>query len=122
MDHFPIIPHQSAGGGLECCGCIVPKEFHSPGGESKTTLTCNECGIVVGTISTGILDDLVRLANDLDEFRADAEHINALPGPLRRYIHDLETRADPAGDIAQIAFLKETVVALQARIRESERG
>jgi hypothetical protein len=41
---------------------------------------------------------------------------------LRTYIHDLETRADPAGDVAAIAFLKETVEALQARIQELESG
>jgi len=50
----------------------------------------------------------------------DPEHINALPQPLRDYIHDLETRADPAGDVAQIAFLKETVDALVIRVRELE--
>jgi hypothetical protein len=31
------------------------------------------------------------------DFRPDAAHINALPEPLGRNIHDLETRADPAG-------------------------
>jgi hypothetical protein len=118
-ENFPIIPHQSAGAGLECCGCIVSEEFYSPG-ESKTTLHCNECGVVVGTISTGILNDLVTLTTDMDKFVPDPEHINALPGPLRRYIHDLETRADPAGDVAQIAILRETVAALEARIRELE--
>jgi hypothetical protein len=45
-----------------------------------------------------------------------------LPGPIRRYIHDLSTRADPAGDVAEIACLKETVAALGARIRELELG
>jgi hypothetical protein len=52
----------------------------------------------------------------------DPEHFNALPQPIRHYVHDLETRADPAGDVAAIAFLKETVGALQARIRELESG
>jgi hypothetical protein len=120
-DDFPIIPHQSAGAGVECCGCIVAEESGSRGDrESKTTLRCNECGAIVGSISTGILEDLVTLATNLDEFLPDSGHINALPRPLRRYIHDLETRADPAGDVAQIAILKETVAALEARIRELE--
>jgi hypothetical protein len=34
------------------------------------------------------------------------EHINGLPEPLCLYVHDLSTRADPAGDVAQIASLK----------------
>ena len=32
------------------------------------------------------------LATEMDKFIPDADHINALPGPLRKYIHDLETR------------------------------
>ena len=118
---FPNIPHQIAGGGLECCGSIVPENRDWFSGES-TTLRCDECGISVGTISTGILNDLVTLAlaTDMDKFVPDPEHINALPGPLRSFIHDLSTRADPAGDVAQIACLKETVAALGARVRELE--
>jgi endogenous inhibitor of DNA gyrase (YacG/DUF329 family) len=118
-DRFPIIPHQGNAAGQYCCGCIVAEgAIH----ESTTTLRCNECEMVVGTINTGILVDLVNLASatDLDQFVPDADHINALPGPLRRYIHDLETRADPAGDVAEIALLKENNAALWARIRELE--
>jgi plasmid stabilization system protein ParE len=33
--------------------------------------------------------------------------ITALPEPLRRYIHDLETVCDPAGDVAEIFRLRE---------------
>jgi hypothetical protein len=51
----------------------------------------------------------------------DPEHINALPEPIRQYIHDLETRADPAGDVAQMAFLKDTVDALLIEMRELEK-
>ena len=42
------------------------------------------------------------------------ECINALPEQLRRHIHDLETRVDPAGDLQRIAFLQDTVATLQA--------
>jgi hypothetical protein len=53
----------------------------------------------------------------------DAAHINALPEPIRRYIHDIETRCDPAGDIQTIACLRENVAALTReasdRIREA---
>jgi len=77
---------------------------------------------LVGTISTGILNNLVTLAlaTEMDQFVPDADHINALPGPLRRYIHDLETRADPAGDVAEIAMLKENNAALWRRVQELE--
>ena len=55
-EDFPIIPHESAG--VDCCGCIVPTPSPETG---NTILRCNECGAVVGTISTGILNDLVKL-------------------------------------------------------------
>lgn len=54
------------------------------------------------------------------DFKPDPGHINALPEPLRRYIHDLETRADPAGDIQQIASLMEQRDALLIRCRQLE--
>lgn len=57
---FPIIPHENAG--VECEGCIITETFETAGGERKTTLRCNECGLVAGTIDTCILEDLVRLA------------------------------------------------------------
>ena len=118
LDRFPKLPHQSAGGGIECCGYIGAEGASSPRG--RTILCCNECGVVVGNINTGILNDLVALATEMDAFIPDADHINALPGPLRKYIHDLETRADPAGDVAEIAMLKENNAALWARVRELE--
>jgi len=119
MDRFPKLPHQSAGGGIECCGRIIPEGWPI---YPETTLRCNECAVVVGTINTGILNDIITLARatEMDKFVPDADHINALPGPLRRYVHDLEIRADPAGDVAEIAMLKENNAAVWARIRELE--
>ncbi len=32
--------------------------------------------------------------------------VNALPDPVRRYIHDLETRCDPAGDLRELILTK----------------
>lgn len=55
-----------------------------------------------------------------DEERAAAllaSEINALPERVRRYIHDLETNADPAGDKWRILALEETVIGLQAEIK-----
>lgn len=34
------------------------------------------------------------------------ENINVMPGPLRRYIHDLETVCDPADDVRELFMLK----------------
>jgi hypothetical protein len=49
-----------------------------------------------------------------------AENINALPAPVRRYIHDLETVCDPAGDIRALACARENTAALAERVRELE--
>lgn len=43
-----------------------------------------------------------------------AANINALPEPIRQYVHDLATRCDPAGDVAQMAMLKQQNRELQA--------
>ncbi len=48
----------------------------------------------------------------------DARHINALPDPVRKYIHDLETRCDPAGDIRELTLLRDQNEALQRKIEE----
>lgn len=44
------------------------------------------------------------------------ENINALPEPVRKYIHDLETNCDPAGMVQENAILKDTCKALERRI------
>jgi hypothetical protein len=66
--------------------------------ESITGLRCDECGEAVGTMNTWNLSDLasLALAGGMDTFIPAADHINALPEPVRRYICELETRADPA--------------------------
>lgn len=40
------------------------------------------------------------------------ENVNALPEPVRAYIHQLETRADPAGDLRARVIAEDTVRAL----------
>ena len=59
---------------------------------------------IVGKLNTAISNNLVDLAGatNLERFVPDADHINALLEPLRRYIHDLATRPDPAGDVAEM--------------------
>ena len=113
---FPRLPHHKPG--TECPGHIVPEEHNG----SVTVLRCNECGDVVGQVESWPLHDLASLAltGGMDTFIPDPEHINALPEPVRRYIHDLATRVDPAGDTAQIALLKENNAALWKRVQELE--
>jgi len=41
--------------------------------------------------------------------------------PLRQYIHDLETRSDPAGDVSAIACLRENVAALAVMIASTRK-
>jgi hypothetical protein len=48
------------------------------------------------------------------------EEIQALPERAQRYIHHLETRSDPAGDIAALWCARETAEALALRVRELE--
>ncbi len=47
-----------------------------------------------------------------------AENVNALPEGIRRYIHDLETRCDPAGDVQKMALQADTICALHAKVEE----
>ena len=42
--------------------------------------------------------------------------INALPEPLRQYVHDLETNADPAGEKMRLLQLEENVAGLTAEV------
>ena len=57
-----------------------------------------------------------------------AENINALPLPLRRYIRDLETNADPAGTLRENFKLRQENAELRkeckklADIRRAIRG
>jgi hypothetical protein len=41
-----------------------------------------------------------------DDWTPTAENINALPEPLRVFIHDLNTVCDPAGDVRELFRLQ----------------
>jgi hypothetical protein len=41
-----------------------------------------------------------------DPWTPTPENISALPNPVRRFIHDLETVCDPAGDVQMIYALR----------------
>jgi hypothetical protein len=49
----------------------------------------------------------------LTNFKPTVEETNALPEGIRIYIHDLETRCDPAGDTAALTLLKDQLHQLQ---------
>lgn len=49
-----------------------------------------------------------------------AANINGLPPALRRYIHDLETNADPAGTIREAICQRANAMALARRVKEIE--
>lgn len=48
-----------------------------------------------------------------------AENINALPEPIRRYIHDLSTRCDPAGEVRELTIARDTIRSLEAAPTEA---
>ncbi len=49
-----------------------------------------------------------------------AENVNALPEGIRRYVHDLQTRYDPAHDVQRMALQADTIRGLDAKVRELE--
>lgn len=57
-----------------------------------------------------------------DDWLPTADNINALPDPLRRYIHDLETMADPAGLVQENYELKAQVRAVEAMMERLRAG
>lgn len=46
------------------------------------------------------------------------DEINELSEPAQRYIHDLETRCDPAGELQERAALKDQVAQLSAEVEQ----
>lgn len=57
-----------------------------------------------------------------DDWQPTAANINALPDPLRRFIHDLETMADPAGLVQENYELKLQVRAAEAMVERLRGG
>lgn len=53
-----------------------------------------------------------------DGWLPTAENINALPEPVRAYIHDLISNCDPSGNVATIAILRDSVEALLKQVEE----
>lgn len=49
-----------------------------------------------------------------------SDEINALPERVRKYVHDLVTRYEPAGEVQERWSLREQRDGLVARVRELE--
>lgn len=58
------------------------------------------------------------LVEDFDKWTPTADNINALPDPIKRYIHDLETNCDPQYIIRENILTKGENNALLAQIEE----
>ncbi len=63
-------------------------------------------------------DSFVTPAYIPDDWQPTPENINALPEPLRSFVHDLQTICDPAGMVQEIAALKLNVTGLTKDNRE----
>ncbi|MBL5978399.1 hypothetical protein JAO85_14005 [Comamonas sp. NyZ500] len=55
-----------------------------------------------------------------DGWTPTVENVNALPDPLRAYIHALETNADPSGMVRDNTILREQLAGLQIMFRKSQ--
>ena len=55
-----------------------------------------------------------------DGWEPTVENINALPDPLRAYVHALETNADPSGMVRDNTILREQLAGLQIMFRKSQ--
>ena len=68
-----------------------------------------------------VLDELAGVERELATLRASSQewlptagNINALPEPIRKYIADLATRCDPAGDVTALTFARDQLRQLSA--------
>lgn len=55
-----------------------------------------------------------------EDWSPTSDAVNRLPDPLRDWIHRLETRCDPAGDVRSLEKAREDVRALRIRVEELE--
>ena len=90
------------------CSLIVQHHLGGRGGvpHEPNSMSCIECDNEAFHASSES-----RQAETREPLSA---RINALPEWARQYIHDIETRCDPAGDIRTITELRDTIRALTA--------
>lgn len=70
---------------------------------------------------SGENDQLRSRLSELENFKPVPEQINALPDPIRKYIHDVETLSDPAGLIQQEWAMREQIAGLVTTV-ENQRS
>lgn len=116
---------------LRCyCGGMQENAAHPPNADRAALaqiltiiadgLGCEETLREIQMAAVRALNDPPPKGDYWERWVPDSEHINALPQPVRSYVHDLATNADPAGMVAENALLRDTVAALEARLRETE--
>lgn len=86
-------------------------------GQERDKLSCRLIVIRAGYCVAGIgmKADIPR------DWKPTSANINALPDPLRRYIHDLESRVDSGRAVRTIAMLSVQVEELQALLAHERR-
>lgn len=89
----------------EYCGAPLPK------GVDKKTRRIRSAHFGIHTAGRAALNEARK------GWLPSAESVNALPVPVRDYIHALETRCDPAGLVAENTILKDTCEGLQKMYR-----
>ena len=57
-----------------------------------------------------------------DDWLPTPENINALPEPVRKFIHDLETNADPAHIVRENILIKDTCKLLLSKLEEKKKN
>ena len=69
--------------------------------------TCADCGFECGYVCEPGMCGFTMEDYQLDNFIPTPFSINRLPKPIRKYIHDLQTRCDPAGDVAALTLTRD---------------
>ena len=57
-----------------------------------------------------------------DKWLPTPENINALPEPVRKFIHDLETNTDPAHIVRENILIKDTCKLLLSKLEEKKKN
>lgn len=89
-------------------GEALGDDYHGRDGEDVLTATRR------------IVSGLRARVAELEEFKLTPDEVNALPEGIRKYVHDLATRCDPAGEVAELMLTKDENRMLRARVVELE--
>ena len=101
-------------------GCALCAIEIGPDGAWAHDPHCILAGLAVAVQAHNAAQQAIGRASTYEGWQPIPNAVNALPEPLRRYIHDLETRYDPAGDVAALTLLRDQVSQLQIHATEQE--